>query len=178
MVSAREEGTSGHWAVGRERGGRGGPRGWPALAVVCTPAPPPRLPSLGQERVMLLLVCTTPSQNPDEGCWEGSALCPGSSAQCAMGTRRDPEREAGRDRPTASLVGCLLGAEAGTCRVVLRPEVPGGLDGGGHNCRGAERSAAVGHKCTPVACEYLTRPNKSPCIINQAGSRSRNNLSS
>lgn len=69
--------------------------------------------------------------DPDEGCWEGSALCPGSSAQCAMGTRRDPEREAGRDRPTASLVGCLPGAEAGACRVVLRPEVPGGLDGRG-----------------------------------------------
>lgn len=48
-----------------------------------------------------------------------------------MGTRGDPEGEAGRDGPTASLVGRLLGAEAGTCRVVLRPEVPSGLDGGG-----------------------------------------------
>ena len=92
---------------------------------------PPRLPSLGQEGVMLLLVCTTPSQIQMRAAGRSLSLCPGRSAQCAMGTRGDPEGEAGRDGPTASLVGRLPGAEAGTCRVVLRPEVPSGLDGGG-----------------------------------------------
>ena len=91
----------------------------------------PRLPSLWQEGVMLLLVCTTPSQIQMRAAGSSLPLCPGRSAQCAMGTRGDPEGEAGRDGPTASLVGHLPGAEAGTCRVVLRPEVPSGLDGGG-----------------------------------------------
>lgn len=89
--------------------GLGGGRRWLSLAHQ-----PPRLPRLGQEGAMLLLVCTTPSQFQTRGAGRGLPLCRGRRAQCAVGTCRDPEREAKCDRPMASLVGPLPGAEAGT----------------------------------------------------------------
>lgn len=157
-----KEGISGRWAVRRERGQPGwltvGPRGWLVLAVTGN-TEPPRRPSLGQQ--------------------EGAGSAPAQALPLPSVTRGHAGTLGERPvvtGPRSVRRVHLPGAEGGACTVVPRPEVPGCRDSRGHKCWPPPApSKAVVH-C--AATEYLTRPNKSACIINQAGSEEPSNLSS
>lgn len=131
----------------------GGPRGWRALTV----AGDAELPGcrVWDRRRATHVILLYP-------------LCPSGGARGGPGTWRDLGE-------TLEVTGC---GQVG----VAPARWPGGTLHGGLKASGARvpgqhgaplpgpaQGEAAGHECRPTASEYLTRPNKSACIINQAG---------
>lgn len=151
VVSVREEGTSGHWAVGRGKGAAEvGLGGGPTLAVMRTPAPAAAAESgAGKADASLGLHNTLP--DPDEGCWEG--LPSAQAARCPV-----PWGHAGTLRERLGVTGprpVWWGAQ------VLRQEHRSGPE-----ARGARRPGWQGHNCRAPGGVRLWVTSAHPQLVN------------